>query len=166
QLAFPGEDISDRPLPSEVAPGLLELLFQRPKSGRYQLASLPGPSTAPIALWLTVEVDDHAAHHAFYADVLGLPEVDGWSIDGEVGTVFAAGPGGHIEIEHPAFPESATKGARAAVEYPTAAALAAVHDRIPAAPPITAHSRGHAGFTVHDPHGSEIYLWTEKWEAR
>ncbi len=38
QLAFPGEDISDRPLPSAVAPGLISLLFERPGSGRYRLA--------------------------------------------------------------------------------------------------------------------------------
>jgi NAD(P)-dependent dehydrogenase (short-subunit alcohol dehydrogenase family) len=38
QLAFPGEDISDRALPEEVAPGLLGLLFERPESGRYRLS--------------------------------------------------------------------------------------------------------------------------------
>lgn len=38
QDAFPGEDISDRPLPSEVAPALLGLLAKRPPSGRLRLA--------------------------------------------------------------------------------------------------------------------------------
>ncbi|NUT36017.1 MAG: SDR family oxidoreductase [Hamadaea sp.] len=38
QDAFPGEDISDRPLPESVAPGLLGLLAQRPPSGRHRLA--------------------------------------------------------------------------------------------------------------------------------
>jgi NAD(P)-dependent dehydrogenase (short-subunit alcohol dehydrogenase family) len=38
QDAFPGEDISDRPLPETVAPRLLALLEQRPKSGRYLAA--------------------------------------------------------------------------------------------------------------------------------
>ncbi|NUR50746.1 MAG: SDR family NAD(P)-dependent oxidoreductase [Hamadaea sp.] len=38
QDAFPGEDISDRPLPESVAPGLLGLLAQRPPSGRLRLA--------------------------------------------------------------------------------------------------------------------------------
>lgn len=34
--AFPGEDISDRPLPEEVAlPALLNLIHERPESGRY-----------------------------------------------------------------------------------------------------------------------------------
>lgn len=45
QLAFPGEDISDRPLPESVAPGLAGLLFERPPSGRYRLAEfVPSPS--------------------------------------------------------------------------------------------------------------------------
>lgn len=34
QAAFPGEDISDRPLPSTVVPHLMALLEQRPPSGR------------------------------------------------------------------------------------------------------------------------------------
>lgn len=37
QLAFPGEDISDRPLPETVAPGLIGLLGAAPASGRYRL---------------------------------------------------------------------------------------------------------------------------------
>ncbi len=36
QDAFPGEDISDRPLPDTVVPRLLHLLDQRPASGRYR----------------------------------------------------------------------------------------------------------------------------------
>ena len=38
QDAFPGEDISDRPLPETVVPRLLSLLDQRPASGRYLAA--------------------------------------------------------------------------------------------------------------------------------
>jgi NAD(P)-dependent dehydrogenase (short-subunit alcohol dehydrogenase family) len=37
QDAYPGEDISDRPLPASVAPGLAGLLDKRPPSGRYRL---------------------------------------------------------------------------------------------------------------------------------
>jgi NAD(P)-dependent dehydrogenase (short-subunit alcohol dehydrogenase family) len=37
QDAFPGEDISDRPLPETVVPRLLALLDTRPESGRYKL---------------------------------------------------------------------------------------------------------------------------------
>jgi NAD(P)-dependent dehydrogenase (short-subunit alcohol dehydrogenase family) len=38
QQAFPGEDISDRPLPGEVAPGFVRLITKRPPSGRYRAA--------------------------------------------------------------------------------------------------------------------------------
>ncbi|GGK77218.1 SDR family oxidoreductase [Mangrovihabitans endophyticus] len=40
QEAFPGEDISDRPLPETVVPRLLALLHRRPPSGRYVAADL------------------------------------------------------------------------------------------------------------------------------
>jgi NAD(P)-dependent dehydrogenase (short-subunit alcohol dehydrogenase family) len=36
QDAFPGEDISDRPLPETVVPGFLALIDRRPPSGRYR----------------------------------------------------------------------------------------------------------------------------------
>jgi hypothetical protein len=38
QAAFPGEDISDRPLPESVVPALRTLLRRRPASGRYRAA--------------------------------------------------------------------------------------------------------------------------------
>jgi NAD(P)-dependent dehydrogenase (short-subunit alcohol dehydrogenase family) len=41
QDAFPGEDISDRPLPETVVPHLLELIETRPPSGRYRAADIP-----------------------------------------------------------------------------------------------------------------------------
>jgi NAD(P)-dependent dehydrogenase (short-subunit alcohol dehydrogenase family) len=40
QDAFPGEDISDRPDPTEVVPALLRLLAKRPPSGRVRAADL------------------------------------------------------------------------------------------------------------------------------
>jgi NAD(P)-dependent dehydrogenase (short-subunit alcohol dehydrogenase family) len=40
QLAFPGEDISDRPLPETAVPAFLRLLDERPASGRYRAADL------------------------------------------------------------------------------------------------------------------------------
>jgi NAD(P)-dependent dehydrogenase (short-subunit alcohol dehydrogenase family) len=40
QEAFPGEDISDRPLPETVVPQLLALVWERPPSGRYRAADL------------------------------------------------------------------------------------------------------------------------------
>lgn len=42
QDAFPGEDISDRPLPETVVPHVLALLDARPESGRYVVADLGG----------------------------------------------------------------------------------------------------------------------------
>lgn len=44
QDAFPGEDISDRPEPAEVVPQLLQLLLDRPRSGRYRASELAAPS--------------------------------------------------------------------------------------------------------------------------
>jgi NAD(P)-dependent dehydrogenase (short-subunit alcohol dehydrogenase family) len=43
QAAFPGEDISDRPLPGSVVPSLLRLIDERPPSGRYRASELPAP---------------------------------------------------------------------------------------------------------------------------
>ena len=40
QAAFPGEDISDRPLPSTVVPALRRLLDECPASGRYRASQL------------------------------------------------------------------------------------------------------------------------------
>ena len=40
QDAFPGEDISDRPLPATVAPRLLALVAERPANGRYRAADI------------------------------------------------------------------------------------------------------------------------------
>ena len=42
QEAFPGEDISDRPLPESVVPAFLRLITTRPESGRVRLADVPG----------------------------------------------------------------------------------------------------------------------------
>ena len=44
QEAFPGEDISDRPLPETVVPAFVHLVTARPASGRVRLADLSVPS--------------------------------------------------------------------------------------------------------------------------
>ena len=44
QDAFPGEDISDRPLPETVVPALLALLDRRPPAGRYRAADFSLPA--------------------------------------------------------------------------------------------------------------------------
>jgi NAD(P)-dependent dehydrogenase (short-subunit alcohol dehydrogenase family) len=46
QDAFPGQDISDRPLPEESIPGLLELIDGELPSGRYRAAELIDASVA------------------------------------------------------------------------------------------------------------------------
>ncbi len=46
QAAFPGEDISDRPLPESVAPALVRLVTERLPSGRYRAAELVPAVTA------------------------------------------------------------------------------------------------------------------------
>ena len=46
QEAFPGQDISDRPLPSLSVPGFLELLEGDLPSGRYRAPELPAPQGA------------------------------------------------------------------------------------------------------------------------
>ncbi|WP_152365328.1 SDR family oxidoreductase [Microlunatus speluncae] len=42
QAAFPGEDISDRPLPETITPAFLQLIRDRPASGRYRATELIG----------------------------------------------------------------------------------------------------------------------------
>ena len=49
QEAFPGEDISDRPLPEESVPGFLELLAGERPSGRYAARKLAEEAAAPRA---------------------------------------------------------------------------------------------------------------------
>jgi NAD(P)-dependent dehydrogenase (short-subunit alcohol dehydrogenase family) len=50
QAAFPDEDITDRPLPEQVAvPGILALLDSRPASGRYRAADLLAASPSGVA---------------------------------------------------------------------------------------------------------------------
>jgi NAD(P)-dependent dehydrogenase (short-subunit alcohol dehydrogenase family) len=44
QEAFPGEDISDRPLPETVVPAFTHLVTSRPPSGRVRLAELQVPA--------------------------------------------------------------------------------------------------------------------------
>jgi NAD(P)-dependent dehydrogenase (short-subunit alcohol dehydrogenase family) len=46
QQAFPGEDITDRPLPETVVPAFLRLLAARPPAGRIRLADLLAEASA------------------------------------------------------------------------------------------------------------------------
>jgi NAD(P)-dependent dehydrogenase (short-subunit alcohol dehydrogenase family) len=48
QAAFPGEDISDRPLPESVVPAFVRLIAERLPSGRYRAGELlPPPAVSP-----------------------------------------------------------------------------------------------------------------------
>ncbi len=49
QEAFPGEDISDRPLPESVVPGLLRLVSESLPSGRYRATDLLAAAPEPAA---------------------------------------------------------------------------------------------------------------------
>ncbi len=65
QDAFPGEDISDRPLPESVVPAFRRLIRERMPSGRYRAADLrPAGDQA---------ADDRAAAAAAAEPVLGGP---------------------------------------------------------------------------------------------
>lgn len=55
QQAFPGEDISDRPEPESVVPGLLQLIRTRPANGRYRAADFT-PTGATAATSSTAQV--------------------------------------------------------------------------------------------------------------
>jgi NAD(P)-dependent dehydrogenase (short-subunit alcohol dehydrogenase family) len=46
--AFPGEDLSDRPLPETIVPHLLELLRRRPAAGRYRAADFATRQSAGV----------------------------------------------------------------------------------------------------------------------
>src|SRR5437764_11585172 len=48
QEAFPGEDISDRPLPEVAVPGLIDLLEGDHPSGRYQAQALKSKEVVPV----------------------------------------------------------------------------------------------------------------------
>lgn len=108
QEAFPGEDISDRPLPEERAvPGLLVLIGGDYPSGRYQAPTLARPTAAPhiergepasddspvreLRVALTVGDFDRAV--ALYRDGLGLRTVESWGSKTGRGVVLAAGRG-------------------------------------------------------------------------
>ena len=49
QAAFPGENISDRPLPEVAVPGFLHLIDERPASGRAKALQLTGTGPRPWA---------------------------------------------------------------------------------------------------------------------
>ncbi|HEV2745584.1 MAG TPA: VOC family protein, partial [Rubrobacter sp.] len=95
QEAFPGEDISDRPLPEESVPGLVELLAGDRTSGRYaarDLTTAEGPAGGIRELRVALTVDDLDRAAALYGDGLGLPIVRRWEDEVGRGMLLSAGP--------------------------------------------------------------------------
>lgn len=101
QEAFPGEDISDRPLPEESVPGLLALLGGTSPSGRYRAreigqaaGDMEDSSGDPVReLRVALTVEDFAAALRLYRDGFGLPVVKAWDSPEGRGVVLAAGRG-------------------------------------------------------------------------
>ena len=165
QEAFPGEDISDRPLPETVVPAFLRLLDQPPASGRIRLADVLmgaayvtlSPPT-PTALWLPYEVADVDAAAAFFIDQLGLSQVDGWDRAGGRGLVLRAAEAAFVELASP----GAGAPAPVAFELGTPALVDAVHRRFGTFPIHPAGSRaGTTDSTPPRPVG-RVMVWSER----
>jgi NAD(P)-dependent dehydrogenase (short-subunit alcohol dehydrogenase family) len=100
QEAFPGEDISDRPLPETVVPHLLGLLLYRPPSGRYRAADLP-TADLPTADLPTADLPsadlpsaDRAGADRAGAEAAGAEPAGADPIGGDRAAVGPAGAGG------------------------------------------------------------------------
>ncbi|MCC6614936.1 MAG: SDR family NAD(P)-dependent oxidoreductase [Anaerolineae bacterium] len=82
QAAFPGEDISDRPLPEESVPGFIELLTGERPQGRYQARALETilDAAEPGVNWLNLVlmVNDYAKAMNFMQEGLGLQIAEEW----------------------------------------------------------------------------------------
>lgn len=76
QDAFPGEDISDRPLAEESVPGLMTLINGDFPSGRYSVHTVGQNHIDELRIVLTS--NDLDATLAFYRDTLGLSVTESW----------------------------------------------------------------------------------------
>jgi NAD(P)-dependent dehydrogenase (short-subunit alcohol dehydrogenase family)/catechol 2,3-dioxygenase-like lactoylglutathione lyase family enzyme len=111
QEAYPGEDISDRPLPEESLPGLLALIEGDLPSGRYQARELhpagdqAGREQAGVGeLRVSLAVSDLEAALELYQDGLGLPVIADWDTEHGRGLLLAAGRA-TLELLDPAHAE-------------------------------------------------------------
>ena len=100
QAAFPGEDISDRPLPEVSVPGLLALLTGELPSGRYQARAVGAErggegeiETGIRELRVALTVADFERALGLYRDGFGLEVVKQWDSPEGRGVVLAAGRG-------------------------------------------------------------------------
>jgi NAD(P)-dependent dehydrogenase (short-subunit alcohol dehydrogenase family) len=102
QEAYPGEDISDRPLPDVSVPGLVELLEGDVPSGRYVARTVGAAQTSWTAqdsqtaqavqeLRVVLTADDYEQTLHLYRDGFGLKTVDEWNTPEGRGMVLAAG---------------------------------------------------------------------------
>jgi hypothetical protein len=94
QEAFPGEDISDRPMPDVSVPGLLALITDSFPSGRYAARSVNAPSeqTSLVnGLRLVLTVSDFERATALYRDGLHLTFLEQWISDKSKGMLLHAG---------------------------------------------------------------------------
>ena len=84
QDAFPGEDISDRPLPDVSVPGLIALIEGEHPSGRYKAQSVGREELAKPQGWLNLVLTtaDYERTVAFYRDGLGYPVLERWDETG------------------------------------------------------------------------------------
>ncbi len=102
QEAFPGEDISDRPLPDESVPGFMALLTEDWPSGRYRAREMPShpagstdqanpPKFAVRGLRLVLTVNNFNVAARFYRDGLALAVRNEWLSDQSKGVLFDVG---------------------------------------------------------------------------
>lgn len=78
QAAYPGEDISDRPLPEASVPGFMALLTGDYPSGRYRTQTMGKNTPTLHEFRVALTVDDFAEALEFYGGGLALPVVEQW----------------------------------------------------------------------------------------
>ncbi|MEZ4669600.1 MAG: SDR family NAD(P)-dependent oxidoreductase [Anaerolineae bacterium] len=95
QEAFPGEDISDRPLPEASVPGFLALLNGDLPSGRYKARDIlqKPANTGASVLQLAVLADDYQGARRLYEQGLGLRVIEEWDKADGRGVLLESGRG-------------------------------------------------------------------------
>ncbi len=106
QQAFPGEDISDRPLPEESVPGFIALLEGDLPGGRYKARDVAATAATPASqraapdhqssvreLRVALTVDNFDCAVRLYRDGFQLPVVKQWDTPEGRGVILASGRG-------------------------------------------------------------------------
>ncbi|HET6213873.1 MAG TPA: VOC family protein [Micromonosporaceae bacterium] len=115
----------------------------------------------PLSLWVPFEVADLDAARRFYTVQLGLSEVDAWGRDGERGVVLRVPGPAHVELVQPARGAAVAPAAALALELAGTVAVDRAAATLDSAAP-TRFPRGHYGFTVRDPDGVPVLVWSER----